>query len=191
MTEVGERAADFTLPAADGKPHGLDPAPATVVYFASNRCPSCRSWQPRLADAARDYAEHLVRFFAVNVPCQFPGTMPDGLTTAVDSLEGMREAVQRPEWQGITYLYDASLEVARAYGARVLPDVFVLDSARVVRYRGAPDGGVFEPEQGARWLRGALDAVLARRTPEFVPDTLVGSPIKWRRALSSDHSGTS
>ena len=79
------------------------------------------------------------------------------------------------------YLHDATQEVAHAYGARVTPDVFVLDAERRLRYRGAPDGDYDDPGQHAEWLRDALDAVLAGESPARAETKPVGCSIKWKR----------
>ena len=42
------------------------------------------------------------------------------------------------------YLHDESQQVARAWGAKTTPDVFVTDAAGVV-YRGAPDADHGDP----------------------------------------------
>lgn len=97
-----------------------------------------------------------------------------------DGAEGVSAVVAQPEWQGIPYLVGDTLPVARSYGAFVVPDIFVLDQKRIVRYRGAPDESSFEPERRAQWLRDAIHAVLDGREPEYVPDTLVGCPIKFK-----------
>jgi hypothetical protein len=78
------------------------------------------------------------------------------------------------------YLRDESQEVARAYGAKTTPDVFLLDAHGRLRYRGAPDSDHRDPGQGAIWLREALDAVLSGEQvgrPETEP---VGCSVKWR-----------
>ena len=78
------------------------------------------------------------------------------------------------------YLHDESQEVARAFGARTTPDVFVLDGELRLRYRGAPDADYNDPAQDAAWLREALDDLLAGqqvRRPETEP---VGCSVKWR-----------
>jgi hypothetical protein len=77
------------------------------------------------------------------------------------------------------YLHDATQEVARAYDAKTTPDVFVLDSERRLRYRGAPDSDYEDPGQNAAWLRDALDAVLDGRDPERTETRPVGCSIKW------------
>ena len=67
------------------------------------------------------------------------------------------------------YLRDESQEVARAYGAKTTPDVFVIDAEGRLRYRGAPDRDYSDPSLSAAWLREALDALLARRGARRAP----------------------
>ena len=86
----------------------------------------------------------------------------------------MRARVQRGEFDGVPYLRDESQEVARAYDAKTTPDVFVLDAAGLLRYRGAPDADYDDPSQHAAFLRDALDAVLDGRDPELAPDAAGG-----------------
>ena len=78
------------------------------------------------------------------------------------------------------YLHDESQDVARAYGARTTPDVFVFDSGGALAYRGAPDADHQDPAQGAAWLRGAVDAVLADRRPDPAETEPVGCSVKWK-----------
>lgn len=51
--------------------------------------------------------------------------------------------------------------VAATYGATVTPEVFLLDGDGKLRYRGAIDADHEDESQDARWLRNALDTVLA------------------------------
>ena len=80
--------------------------------------------------SARDYAGRGVRTLQIcsNDAERYPRDAPDA----------MRARVQAGEFSG-PYLHDATQEVARAWGARVTPDVFVVDSAGRLAYRGAPD----------------------------------------------------
>ena len=123
-----------------------------MVVFTCNHCPYALAWHDRLADAARDYADRGVRFLAINAN--------DSERYPRDSFEAMRPRVDGEHWP-MPYLHDETQEVARAYGAKMTPDVFVLDSERRLRYRGAPDADYDDPGQHAAWLRDALDAVLA------------------------------
>ncbi len=170
---IGQLAPSFELPDTAGQTHSpsVNGAPATVVVFTCNHCPYALAWHERIMAAARDYAEQGVRFLAVN--------SNDAQRYPRDSVEAMRRRVAAEEWS-MPYLYDASQEVARGYGARTTPEVFVLDAQRRLRYRGAPDSAYDEPEQNAAWLRQALDAVLSGRDPAPAETQPIGCSIKWK-----------
>jgi peroxiredoxin len=168
---IGDEAPSFSLPDTDGLQQAPDGAPATVLVFTCNHCPYALAWQGRLDDAARDYADRQVRFLAINA--NDAGRYPR------DSYEAMQARVAAEDWP-MPYLRDESQEVARAYGAKTTPDVFVLDAAGRLRYRGAPDGDYDDPGQHAAWLRDALDAVLAGTEPARAETAPVGCSIKWK-----------
>jgi peroxiredoxin len=172
MTAIGDHAATFALPDIEATMHEPGGAPATVVVFTCNHCPYALAWHERIVGVARDYAGRGVRVLAVN-----PN---DAERYPRDSPEAMGARVERGEFEGVPYLYDQSQSVARAYGAKTTPDVFVLDAAGVLRYRGAPDADHEDPAQNAAFLRGALDAVLDGRDPNPVETPPVGCSIKWR-----------
>ena len=172
--KLGEHAPDFDLPDTEGRPHKLsDPpdAPARVVIFTCNHCPYALAWHDRLMQVARDYATEGVAFLAIN-----PN---DAERYPADSLDAMRARVRAEEWP-MPYLRDESQHVARTFGARTTPDVFVLDKNRRVVYRGAPDGDYSDPAQRAAWLRDALDDLLAGRAARRPRSEPVGCSIKWR-----------
>jgi peroxiredoxin len=171
---LGELAPEFELPATDETTHGPTDGPGTavtVVVFTCNHCPYALAWQDRIAQVARDYAERGVRVLAIN-----PN---DAERYPRDSFEAMKERVRREDWP-MPYLRDESQQVARAYGAKTTPDVFVLDSERRLRYRGAPDADYENPAERANWLREALDAVLAGGEPPRAETRPVGCSIKWK-----------
>lgn len=173
MIAIGERGPSFSLPDTDGATHTLDAGAASVVCFTCNHCPYALAWHERIVAVARDYASRGVRVLAIN-----PN---DAERYPRDSLEAMRERVQRGEFDGVPYLRDESQDVARAYDAKTTPDLFVIDSAGILRYRGAPDEDYEDPSQDAAWLRAALDAVLDERTPDPAETEPVGCSIKWRQ----------
>jgi peroxiredoxin len=167
---VGDQAPSFELLDTDGIRHAPDGAPATVVVFTCNHCPYALAWHDRIAQTARDYADRGVRFLAIN--------SNDAERYPVDSYEAMKQRVAAEQWP-MPYLHDATQDVARAFGAQTTPDVFVLDSERRVRYRGAPDSDYDNPAQRAQWLRQALDAVLGGNEPSPAETKPVGCSIKW------------
>ena len=92
----------------------------------------------------------------------------------------MRERVAREGDWPMPYLRDESQDVARAYGAKTTPDLFVIDAAGLLRYRGAPDPDHDNASLNASWLREALDSVLAGEDvarPETDP---IGCSVKWK-----------
>lgn len=172
MTAIGDHAPTFALPDTEGTIHEPGKAPATVVVFTCNHCPYALAWHERIVGVARDYAGRGVRVLAVN--------SNDAERYPRDSPEAMRARVESGEFERVPYLYDRSQSVARAYDAKTTPDVFVLDAAGVLRYRGAPDADYDDSVQNAAFLRGALDAVLDGRDPNPVETPPVGCSIKWK-----------
>ena len=170
---VGDTAPAFTLPDTAGRDHSLEPgSPATAVVFTCNHCPYALAWHDRILDAARAYSERGVVFLAIN-----PN---DAERYPADSYEAMAARVEADGGWPLPYLHDESQAVARAYGARTTPDVFVLDADLRLRYRGAPDGDYGDAGQAAAWLRGALDAILSGREPDPAETDPVGCSVKWR-----------
>ncbi len=170
MPSIGDTAPDFSLPDTEGVEHSPGGAPATVVVFTCNHCPYALAWHDRIVDAARDYEG--VRFLAVN-----PN---DEQRYPADSFEAMKQRVEADGGWPFPYLRDEGQEVARAYGAKTTPDVFVLDSELRLRYRGAPDSDHGNPAEGAAWLREALEAVLDGREPQRAETEPVGCSVKWK-----------
>jgi peroxiredoxin len=171
---LGDPVPGFSLPDTEGVERSVpaDPAPpATVLVVTCNHCPYVIAWNPRLRDAAEDYAKRRVRFLQINAN--------DADRYPADSYEQMRRFVRERSWP-IPYLHDSSQEVARALGAERTPHVFVLDGEHRLAYSGAPDADHEDPAQDAAWLRGALDAVLAGRRPDPAETPARGCSVKWR-----------
>jgi peroxiredoxin len=170
---IGDPAPDFELPDTDGVSHAVGPEgdTPTVVVFTCNHCPYALAWHDRLLDAARDYQPRGVRFLAIN--------SNDADRYPRDSLEAMRQRVAGEDWPH-PYLHDESQEVARAYGARTTPDVFVLDGEGRLRYRGAPDDDYSDDSRRATWLREALDDLLDGREVARHETEPVGCSVKWK-----------
>jgi peroxiredoxin len=169
---IGDQVPDFELPDTEGVTHSLsDGGKPTVVVFTCNHCPYALAWHDRIVEAARDYQSRGVHFFGIN--------SNDAERYPADSLTAMQERLRAEPWPH-PYLHDAEQDVARAFGAKTTPDIFVVDSERRLRYRGAPDADHGQPDLGANWLRGALDAVLEGRDPDPAETKPVGCSIKWK-----------
>lgn len=172
MTEV---RLDARLPSAGGPEMSLsdirDGQAATVVVFTCNHCPYALAWHDRLQQVARDYSGRGVGFAQINAN--------NAEKYPKDSFAAMTARVQRGEFAS-PYLWDESQEVARSWGAKVTPHVFVLDGSGAVVYEGAPDSDYGDESKNAQWLRSALDDVLAGR-PVARPRTEArGCSVKWK-----------
>ena len=173
--EIGAVAPEFELPDTEGARHALardGDAAATVVAFTCNHCPYALAWHDRLLAVARDYAGRGVRTLLVN--SNDSGRYPR------DSYEAMQARVRADGGWPAPYLRDEDQDVARAYGAKTTPDVFVVGPDGAVAYRGAPDADSGDPSLDAAWLREALDDVLAGRPVRRAETKPVGCSIKWR-----------
>ncbi len=167
---IGDTAQPFELPATDGSAYGPDGV--TAVVFTCNHCPYAIAWHDRLIQVALDYCDRAgVVFVNPN----------DAVSHPRDSFDAMKERVEADGGWPAPYLRDESQDVARAFGAKTTPDVFLLDAGGVLRYRGAPDGDYEDPSANAAWLRAALDAVLDGSAPDPAETDPVGCSVKWSR----------
>ncbi len=87
-----------------------------------------------------------------------------------NTLEEMRSEVELFGFQG-RYVADRELAFARALHPKTTTEVFLIDSARTLRYRGAIDDqygrGVSQGEPRRRYLVGAAEALLAGEEVPF------------------------
>src|SRR6202163_175985 len=114
-------AAEFRLPATDGKTYALDDVAGekgTVVVFICNHCPYVKAVIDRLVSDARALSSEGVGFAAI---CS-----NDAEAYPEDSFANMKRFA---ELHGLPfpYLYDEDQSVARAYGAVCTPDFFGYD----------------------------------------------------------------
>jgi peroxiredoxin len=166
---IGDPAPTFTLPSAAGGDDGLDENAPAVVIFTCNHCPYALAWHDRILDVARE----------VEIPVLLVNPN-DGERYPRDSFDAMQQRVQADGGWPAPYLRDEDQSVARAYGAKTTPDVFVIAQDGTLAYRGAPDADHSDPGQGAAWLRGAIDAVLAGTRPDPAETEPVGCSVKWK-----------
>ncbi|MBI4167584.1 MAG: thioredoxin family protein [Candidatus Aenigmarchaeota archaeon] len=143
-----------------------------IVIFTCNHCPYAKAYQDRIIAVQKDYSMKGVQAIAIN--------SNDDSKYTEDSFEGMK---MRSKEKGFNfpYLRDESQDVARDYGAKATPHVFVFDSARKLRYAGAIDDN-WENESAVKqkYLRNALDAILSNKDVETKETMPVGCTIKWK-----------
>lgn len=174
---TGESAPSFELPGVDGEEHALGDfdEEALVVVFTCNHCPVAQAYENRLVTLQADY-EGDARVVAIN-PNETEN-YPD------DSFEHM---VERAEERGFNfpYLRDESQEVALAYGGECTPHAFVFDQDRSLVYQGAIDDDRDGEDVSERYVRDAIDAILAGETFELDTVSPMGCSIKWKPEVTA------
>ncbi len=176
MPALGIEAPDFALPDTAGRLVSMKDfarAPALLVMFLCNHCPYVKHVRAELARLGREYQARGAAVVAINANDAegYPEDSPEAMVRELESAGYV-----------FPYLYDASQEVARAYGAACTPDFFLFDGERRLAYRGQLDDS--RPENGlpvtGRDLRAALDAVLAGKSAAAAQKPSIGCNIKWK-----------
>ncbi|HEV2722806.1 MAG TPA: redoxin domain-containing protein, partial [Thermoanaerobaculia bacterium] len=98
------------------------------------------------------------------------------------SVESLAEMKARAVEKGYPYPYlkDADSSVARRYGARVTPHVYVIDGGGVLRYRGYVDDSAKAAERRTTGLSNALDELLAGKPVSNQTTRAFGCTIKFK-----------
>ncbi len=141
------------LAGKSGKLSDFKTSKLLVVAFTNTTCPLCKKYTPTLQRLEKEYATKGVSFLFVN-PTK--GDKPDATTFAG------------------RYIHDADGVLTAALGATSTAEVFVLDSARTVQYRGAVDDqyglGYAIDKPRSNYLVTALTDLLIGKRP-VVPAT--------------------
>jgi len=171
---VGAKAPAFALVnAVDGKTYAFKPGDGklSVVFFTCNQCPYAKAFEPRLIEIAKAYASKGVIFYAID-----PN---DEGRYSEESLVNMKDRAVSKGYP-YPYLKDGDSSIARAYGARVTPHVYVIDSSGVVRYVGYVDNSARPEERTKTGLTDALDSLLANRPVAVTSTRAFGCSIKFK-----------
>jgi peroxiredoxin len=168
---IGATAPSFKLTnAADGKAVAFNPASGSpsVVVFMCNSCPFAKAFEDRVNQLAASYSKKGVKFYSINSSSD---------SYPAEALDAMKE---RAAAKGFTFAYlkDGDSAVAKAYGARVTPHVFVIDGKGAVRYRGYVDDSAKSDERTHAGLSDALDSLLAGKAVARAETKAFGCSIK-------------
>lgn len=165
VLSVGDPAPAWeNLPGTDGKKHSLADLKGkevVVVVFTCNSCPIASDYEPRLLAFAQKHtgSESKVAVVAINVN-----------TIKEDSLPEMTKRAEKKKYP-FAYLYDATQQIAKQYGATYTPEFFVLNKDRKVVYLGAMDDKSPPAEAKLHHLEAAVEAALAGK-PAPTEETL-------------------
>ncbi len=177
---VGDTVADFRLRNVDGTMLALSQygreARGVIVVFMCNSCPYVKAYEDRIIELHREFAPK--GFPVLAIQPNDPERSPE------DSYENMQRRAAQKGYP-FPYLWDETQEVARQFGARRTPQVYLLqrlgEHFRVV-YIGAIDDNIEDPKAvSRRYVAEAIAAVLEGKTPPVTETRAIGCTIKWRR----------
>lgn len=176
IVPLGTPAPPFAVMDTEGRMVRLDDLAGqpVLVAFLCNHCPYVKHIAPTFADVARQLQGMGVAVVGIN--SNDADAYPD------DSPEAMRHEAARRGYS-FPYCFDATQEVARAYGAQCTPDLFLFDARHRLAYRGQFDDarpGNGKPVTGADLLTAAQAIVSGRPAPEPQKPSM-GCNIKWKR----------
>ena len=182
MRDLGTPAPQFAVADPAGRVYTLadfDASSALLVAFICNHCPFVLHMLDGLVRFAADYAPRGLATVAIS--------SNDSVAEPEDGPQQMAALAQARGF-GFPYLFDASQEAARQFGAVCTPDLFLYDGQRRLYYRGQFDASrpktphsasVAVPVSGND-LRKAADALLAGAPPPAEQRPSMGCSMKWQ-----------
>lgn len=172
---IGWKAPDFKLKGTDGRDYALadvKSANGLLLVFMCNHCPYVQKQLDRLVTLAAKLTDLGVGMAGIssNDAEQYPE----------DSYQNMQKLAANKKFP-FPYLYDATQEVARAYGAVCTPDFYGFNGALEMQYRGRLDqswSGVMEnPRQE---LLMAMTEIATDGKTALPQNPSIGCSIKWK-----------
>lgn len=156
--KIGRRLRDLSFVDVDGQTGNLyarKSTQATVIALTDTTCPIAQKYAPALVRLEKEYGPKGVRFLFVNL-------IEDEDSEAIAAFRK-----QHP-FEG-SYIHDATHEWGLELGAQCTTDVFIVDRANTLVYRGAIDDriglGYIKHEAEMEYFRDAMDAVLKNHPP--------------------------
>ncbi len=173
---VGGYAPDFELPGIDTQVYHLgrylEQYKAIAVIFISNQCTKVNQYLDRIQKIQADFNPQGFSFIAIN-----SNDFGDNLQ---ESFESMALFAQKHNLL-FPYLRDPTQDVAKSFGIKVTPEVFLLDNKSVIRYAGSIDDNPDAPDLVTKsYLRDSITNLLAAQKISITYTEPIGSPIQWR-----------
>ena len=168
---VGDKAPGFeAITGIDDKSHSIGDyakAKVLVLCFTCNTCPVAAGYNDRFVKFTNEYKDKGVEFVAINVN-----------NDDDNKLDKMRERAQKSGFN-FDYLHDSSQESARAFGATLTQQIFVLCKDRKVVYMGKFDDSLNPRKIKNNYVRDAVDATLVGKKVEVTETRQIGCSIGY------------
>ncbi len=176
--ETGAAAPDFTLTDVAGNEHTLHDHLGSIIIleWTNYDCPFVRKfynpgvmqeWQKAMADQGIVW---------LTICSSAPGTQGHF------SQEVWKQRME--DWSVVApVLLDESGDVGRAFGARVTPHMYVIDTEGRIAYQGAIDSirsvNPDDIERADNYVKAAVEALLAGEEVEITDTTPYGCTVKY------------
>jgi peroxiredoxin len=179
--KVGDLATDFSLKNVNNKMVSMTnytDAKGFLVVFTCNHCPYAKLYEERIMDLDQKFAPKGYPVLAVN-----PNDAKD---YPEDSFENMKKRSAEKKYS-FPYLLDDSQIVAKTYGAKATPHIYVLQKTNkglVVQYIGAIDNDTenVNPDKSTKYVEDAVEALLNNKKVTTTQTKAIGCSIKWKTA---------
>lgn len=176
--EPGDKALNFELKNAniiDGKILiSLDDIMGengAVVLFECNHCPYVVGSIDRINNVAKFALENKLGFVGVN--------SNDAINYPDDSFEAMQKRAMKG--MPYSYLHDEDQQVAKEWGAERTPEFYLINSNKIVVYRGRMDDSPKNPTNATTSeLLDAIKSLLSDESPITTRTDSIGCSIKWK-----------
>lgn len=129
---------------------------AIVVFFTSSNCVFATRYTDRMKELYDEFKDKAVSFVAIN--------SNDANLSQRDDETVMKQYAPFP----FPYIKDKSQEIAKAFGAKVNPEVFILSPQNgkfLVGYQGAIDDNVISKVVEKHYVRDALNELVSGKMP--------------------------
>ncbi|MCG6902017.1 MAG: thioredoxin family protein [Rhodobacter sp.] len=178
VCDFGAPAADFRLPATDGKTYSLADIAGpngTLIMFICNHCPYVVAVLDRLVSLGPDLDALGIGVAAISAN--------DAKDYPADSFDNMKTVAEANGF-AFPYLYDESQQTARAYGAVCTPDFFGYNAAGQLQYRGRLDAAGRNPAgpDTRRELYEAMKQIAETGSGPADQTPSMGCSIKWKES---------
>ena len=176
--EPGDKAPEFNLKNANCKENlvytSLDDVMGTngaIIVFECNHCPYVVGSIDRINKIANYSLENNIGFAGIN--------SNDAINYPDDSFEAMQKRAMKGMPYG--YLHDETQEVAKEWGAERTPEFYLLDSNKVVVYRGRMDDSPKNPMHATTSeLLDAVNALISNESLILNRTNSIGCSVKWK-----------
>lgn len=178
FVKIDEQVKDWSLKDTDNKQYSLkklsEEKKVVLLIYLATQCPVVDDYVDRINTVYKDYKDKDVQIVGIH-------------SNKHETIEEIREYSEKHKFE-FPILKDPENILANYFNARRTPEVFLIDSKKTLRYRGAIDDSRQEPKN--QHLRSALNLVLEGKTiPEKQKKTrAIGCLIKRVRKADIDRT---